>query len=344
VYLCFKRWGGRLVAAYVYDPTTQDATEVIGQPVANPAQESDEEDADNLRCSAFKDRWATSVATNTQYVDMDYALTPPVPGSNYWEFVSQDGQIRKRMTLPSGRDTVQAQYTLASGIGTLYVRHGFGPNQLDLLHYGDTNLIVQSDNTYYGLSNAMGGAVYAVCDVNCQRSTNSLPNAGYQNREFPLIEQVEQYNAGNATNFTMWLAFSPASGVSVDGDGVPNWWRLQYFGHITGSAADSSRGSDDADGDGMTNLQEYLAGTNPKDRTSVFKIANVTPVPASGQVITWNSVSGKAYTVFSCDDMATQNWQPLTNGNLVAVGSSASCTDAPPSNVAQRFYRVRVNP
>src|ERR1700693_382297 len=219
---------------------------------------------------------------------MDYAATPPVQGSNYWEFISSDGQIRKRMTLSSGRDAVQGQYTLGNGVGTLYVRHGFGPNQMDLLHNGDVNLIVQSDNTYYGLSNAMGGAVYAVNDVNCQRSTNALPNAGYQNREFPLIEQVEQYNSGGATNFTMWLAFSPSSAVSVDGDGIPNWWRLQYFGQITGSATNKSRAIDDADGDGMNNLQEYLAGTNPTNPASAFKIASVQPAITNGFVVTWS--------------------------------------------------------
>jgi hypothetical protein len=347
VYLCFKRWGGRLVAAFVYDPIAQDATQVIGQPVANPAQESDEEDADNTRCSAFKDRWSSLLTTN--YVDMDYATNSVTGeqatiGSNFVQFVSYDNNVRKRITLPNGRDTVQAQYTLGSAVGTLYVRHGFGPNQSDLLHHGDTNLLIQSDNTYYGLSNAMGGAVYAINDVNCQRTTSALPNAGYQNREFPLIEQVEQYNSSGTTNFTMWLAFSPGSAVSVDGDGIPNWWRLQYFGHITGSAADKSRAQDDADGDGMSNLQEYIAGTNPSDRNSVFKIISVTPTVGNASAVTWSSVSGKSYTTLYCDDMTTQNWQPFANGTLTANGASASYTDAPPAGVNQRFYRIQVNP
>jgi hypothetical protein len=186
--------------------------------------------------------------------------------------------------------------------------------------------------------------VYAVCDVNCQRTTNSLPNAGYQNREFPMIEQVEQYNTGSATNFTVWLAFSPASAVGVDGDGIPNWWRLQYFGHITGSAFDKSRAQDDADGDGMSNLQEYIAGTSPTDPNSVFKIISITTTAANANAIAWSSVSGKSYTTFSCDDMTVQNWQPLANGTLTASGAITSCTDAPPGNVLQRFYRVRVNP
>jgi hypothetical protein len=363
VYLCFKRWGGRLVAAFVYNPTSQDATEVIGQPVANPAQESDEEDADNTRCSAFKDRWASSAANPTNYVDMDYAATPPVQGSNYWEFVSQDGGIRKRMTLPNGRDTAQAQYTLGSGIGTLYVRHGFGPNQLDLLHFGDQHLTISSDSIYYGLANSQGGAVYAVNGYNCARSSTSdngtLPNAGYQNREFPLVQQVEQYTT--SSNATLWLAFSLASAQDIDGDGLsnqqeislgtdyqnpdtdgnglPDGWEYQYFGTPTGTVA-----SADADGDGMSNLQEYLASTNPKDRNSVFRITSIMPGSGTAQIVTWNSVTNKAYTVFYCDDLVAQNWQPVAGGSITASGASAACTDAPPSNILQRFYRVKVTP
>ncbi len=341
VFLCFKRWGARCVAAFVYDPVAQDAVEVIGQPVANPAQESDEEDADNTRCSAFKDRWATGSATHTNYVDLDYALTAPTQGSNYWEFVSQNGQIRKRITLVDGRDVVRGDYTLGNGIGTLYVRHGFGPNQLDLLHHGDANLSVQSDNTYYGLSNSAGGAVYCVNDTNCARSTGALPQAGYQNREFPLIEEVEQFNSGGATNFTMWLAFSPTSAQSVDGDGIPNWWRLQYFGHILGSATDGSRATDDPDGDGQNNLAEYLAGTSPVDPNSALRILSVAPT-AGGYVVTWSSVPGRSYQLSYRDSLTAGVWNPLPP--IGATGNATTATNTPPPDVIQRFYRVEVVP
>ena len=65
------------------------------------------------------------------------------------------------------------------------------------------------------------------------------------------------------------MAFSqPATlivaGVDSDGDGIPDSWMMQHFGHSTGLASDRSRAQDDADGDGMSNLQEYLAGTDPR--------------------------------------------------------------------------------
>ncbi len=43
-----------------------------------------------------------------------------------------------------------------------------------------------------------------------------------------------------------------------DGDGLPDWWEMAYFGSTTGAVAGV-----DADGDGANNLSEYLYGTDP---------------------------------------------------------------------------------
>ncbi len=44
----------------------------------------------------------------------------------------------------------------------------------------------------------------------------------------------------------------------TDSDGLPDSWENTYFGNLT-----SQNGTGDPDGDGMTNYQEYLAGTHP---------------------------------------------------------------------------------
>jgi hypothetical protein len=45
-----------------------------------------------------------------------------------------------------------------------------------------------------------------------------------------------------------------------DADGVPDEWELQHGFN----PADASDGRQDADGDGYTNLEEYLNGTSPQ--------------------------------------------------------------------------------
>lgn len=47
--------------------------------------------------------------------------------------------------------------------------------------------------------------------------------------------------------------------ADTDQDGLPDEWELKYFGE------DPATPDDDADGDGQTNLQEFRAGTDPKN-------------------------------------------------------------------------------
>jgi hypothetical protein len=74
----------------------------------------------------------------------------------------------------------------------------------------------------------------------------------------------------NSTNFR--VVVSNASGVVTsspvalwadsNGNGIPDWWEMQYFGNLNQTAAG------DYDGDGVDNLDEYLEGTNPTNAAS----------------------------------------------------------------------------
>jgi len=65
----------------------------------------------------------------------------------------------------------------------------------------------------------------------------------------PVIVTVNGVSS-NAVIFTV-------GDIDSDGDGLPDWWELQYFGNLNQGA------NDDPDGDGVTNLQEYQQGRNP---------------------------------------------------------------------------------
>jgi len=53
----------------------------------------------------------------------------------------------------------------------------------------------------------------------------------------------------------------------VDGDGIPAYWELMYFGGPTNAIA-----SLDSDNDGSDNHGEYVAYTHPLDSNSVFRV------------------------------------------------------------------------
>jgi len=58
--------------------------------------------------------------------------------------------------------------------------------------------------------------------------------------------------------------------TDADGDGMPDDWEKKY-GLNPGSASDNS---EDTDGDGYTNIEEYLNGTNPREKVDYTNFGN----------------------------------------------------------------------
>jgi Tol biopolymer transport system component len=124
--------------------------------------------------------------------------------------------------------------------------------------------------------------------------------------------------------------------VDSDGDGIPDWWMMKYFGHATGQAGDLSRASDDADGDGMSNLQEYFAGTSPINPTSVFRLS--TAVPANSTMnLTWPAVMGRSYQIQYKTNLDDPAWLTAP-GNVWVMGSQGYYLA--PAALPHSFYRV----
>ena len=288
VFLCFERWGARLVKAFVYDPAYDggDARMVVGVPICNPPQESENEESDNNRCSAFKDRYAGGLRDN-RFVDMDFASpSAPAKGSNAWTFVSQDGKITKKITLLDGRDAAVADYALTADVGTLFSRHGLGPNQLDLMFHGQDNLVWVNGTGYRGLRNSQGGEAYVVAVRNAKLMDGKLDRAGWNNRELPLVEQFETYNT--AATFSVALAFSEATAISLSGGTPPpvtwvgdtfNW---PSSGQITAGQDVWVNTESYPMGAGKSGAIVYKAGTN------AWVSANLGKAGVQGQNDWWN--------------------------------------------------------
>jgi len=126
-----------------------------------------------------------------------------------------------------------------------------------------------------------------------------------------------------------------------NGDGIPNGWKQQYgldpFNPTVAGA--------DPDGDGMSNLQEYLAGTDPTNSASYFHIFSIAP-QGNDTVITWMTVGGLTNAVETTSDPGGS--YSNISGNIIVTGSGLTTTNYldPGSftNSPLQFYRIRLVP
>jgi Tol biopolymer transport system component len=125
--------------------------------------------------------------------------------------------------------------------------------------------------------------------------------------------------------------------LDSDGDGIPDWWMIEYFGHPTGQAGDLSRAQDDADGDGMNNLQEFLAGTIPTNPNSLLVLSIATDVTGTNLFLGWNTVTGKNYQVLSATNLSNPDWQVFP-ANIGTNGSQRYFNI--PAADSQRYFRI----
>jgi uncharacterized repeat protein (TIGR02543 family) len=109
---------------------------------------------------------------------------------------------------------------------------------------------------------AGGGGLYY------QWLSNGVAIAGATNDTLVLANLA--LTGTNLGNFSVMVSNAYGSIIStpaplwtdINGNGIPDWWELYYFGNL------NQRADGDYDGDGVDNLDEYLEGTNPTNPAS----------------------------------------------------------------------------
>ena len=102
--------------------------------------------------------------------------------------------------------------------------------------------------------------------------------AGADGTGYPLIR----------TGISSWGAASP---TDSDADTMLDSWEMAYFGSLEQSLSDW-------DFDGQSNLEEYIAGTNPTNPASYFTVDDLDTL-----TLYWTPESGRTYSVLWTDDL-----------------------------------------
>ncbi len=143
---------------------------------------------------------------------------------------------------------------------------------------------------------------------------------------------------GSGNNPVNWYAAAPTAGLASttdrDADGMPDEWELAHQLDLD-NPADAAW---DADNDGLPNVQEFRAGTDPRDPTSTLKFTAVT-MHLEGIGLGFPVIAGRSYTVQVREDL-TEPWVKLRNVQPAPTNGLATLLDSSMTNSLQRFYRL----
>lgn len=227
---------------------------------------------------------------------------------------------------PASLAAFKATYGIS---GTLPI---YGPWSGKLSNGGESISLLKPDSVQLAPSPDAGSVPYIVVDKLVY--TNGSPWPAMANATGRSLQRVSI--TGYANDPTNWFAATPTLPPSgsgdADSDGMPDSWE-QMHSLNSNSSADANQ---DVDGDGMTNLQEYLGGTNPRNPGSVLKVA--VSLSQTAAVLQFEAVANLSYTIRYRTSLSTGLWLNLSNISAAPFDRTIRITNN--GSTTQRFYQV----
>lgn len=150
---------------------------------------------------------------------------------------------------------------------------------------------------------------------------------------------AESQSILNAGSFIRFESIQPAD---VDSDGLPDAWELHYFGR-----PDVASGTTDSDGDGMSDAEEYVAGTCPTLPDGFcldYSLSNgdfVVSLFGRFAPTNWYGPRARFYRLESTESLSPAEWSVLPGcSNVPGADRAIEYTNDLPA--ASLFYRARV--
>jgi hypothetical protein len=265
-----------------------------------------------------------------------------------------------------GQRTTSASYTMDGSVGGIggvstvasppeTVKHGYIGQLSEVISVSVTGVPVQVNE---GSTSQLGG------NATMDDASMTLLSGGDLNWASPVYPIASITTSGLATasvvysnavgtfsgsylgatgsNSLLVVDSSPDNYGSYAGDGLPDWWQVGYFGMPPNPNAAPTN---DVTGTGQNNLFKYVAGLDPTNATSVFKlrIENVVGQPDQKKLTFLPWASGRTYTTEYRTNLVTGAYTNLTGySGPTTNGTEVSVTDL---NAVEwsKFYRIRIS-
>jgi hypothetical protein len=155
---------------------------------------------------------------------------------------------------------------------------------------------------------------------------------------FSLVIADENADPDTWNNKSNWKPSPELNGspgnrslMDTDQDGLPDEWEIEY-----GLNPNVNDAGLDSDGDTMSNLAEYIAGTNPVDSLSYLKLKQEMAMP--GVALEFLAISNRTYTVEFTEGLEKPVWQKLTDIDAGPINHAVILNDL--IGTTNRFYRL----
>ncbi|MBT3193669.1 MAG: hypothetical protein HN341_14070 [Verrucomicrobia bacterium] len=194
--------------------------------------------------------------------------------------------------------------------------------------------------------------LYAVAATTNARIAESLPFKAANRTAFTSFRSVEGGLMPLAYLDNFGVATNKPLGVDTDSDDLPDMWEETYMTNISQTAAG------DLDNDGITNLREYLAGTDPTDSNDTMRIVGLDLAGGASSHIDLSLLGGGAigntnffpvgeevdrrFRIYAADNNATNPMVLVATVEGDSSGTNTWRDSGMTDSYSSRYYEISV--